>query len=134
MTLLKWPVLIIIGLVVAAGAGFGYYWTRMLPASQVEVRVGQTKPNPCTDVYTPLFVAVINHSRRTVTKVSYRLIAKRPGDSTNLAGGDDIRQFDGVTAPGGGLGYCQTVPNLSERFLSWQTLEWSAEIVSVSFE
>jgi len=134
MTLLKRPVLIIIGLVAVGGGGFGYYWTQMRPASQVEVRVGRTKPSPCTDLYTPLFIAVINHSRRTVTMVSYRLIAKRPGDSTNLVDGDDIRQFDGVTAPGGGLGYCQTVPNLTERFLSWETLEWTAEIVSVSFE
>jgi hypothetical protein len=134
MTLLRRPVLIIIGLVVVVGGGFGYYWTQLLPASQVEVRVGQAKPNPCTDVYTPLFIAVVNHSRRTVTKVGYRLIAKRPGDSTNLAEGDAIRQFDGVTPSGGGLGYCQPVPNLTERFLSWQTLEWSAEIVSVSFE
>ena len=133
MTLLRRPVLIIIGLVVVGGGGFGYYWTQMLPGSQVEVRV-QTKPNPCTDVYAPLFIAVINHSPRTVTKVSYRLIGKRPGDSTNLADGDGIRQFDGVTPPGGGLGYCQKVPNLTERFLSWQTLEWTAEIVSVSFE
>ena len=133
MTLLKRPVLIIIGLVAVGGGGFGYYWTQMLPPSQVEVRV-QTKPNPCTDVYAPLFIAVINHSRRTVTKVSYRLIGKRPGNSTNLADGDGIRQFDGVTAPGGALGYCQAAPLLTERFLSWQTLEWTAEIVSVSFE
>ncbi len=133
MTLLKRPVLIIIGLVVVGGGGFGYYWTQMLPAPQVEVRV-QTKPNPCTDAYAPLFVAVINHSRRTVTKVNYRLIATRPGYSTNLVDGNDLRQFDGVTPPGGGLGYCQTVPNIPERFLSWQTLEWTAEIVSVTFE
>jgi len=135
MTLLKRPALIIIGLVivVVGGGGFGYYWTQMLPPSQVEVRV-QTKPNPCTDVYAPLFIAVVNHSERTVTKVSYRLIGKRPGDSTNLADGDRIRQFDGVTAPGGGLGYCQAAPLLTERFLSWQSLEWTAEIVSVSFE
>ena len=133
MTLLKRTVLIIIGLIVVGGGGFGYYWTQLLPPSQVEVRV-QTKPNPCTDVYTPLFIAVINHSRRTVTKVNYRLIAKRPGYSTNLVDGNDLRQFDGVTPPGGGLGYCQTVPNIPERILSWQTLEWTAEIVSVSFE
>jgi hypothetical protein len=133
MPLLRRPVLIIIGLVVVGGGGFGYYWTQMLPGSQVEVRV-QTKPNPCTDVYAPLFIAVINHSPRTVTNVSYRLIGKQPGHSTNLADGDGIRQFDGVTPPGGGLGYCQKVPNLTERFLSWQTLEWTAEIVSVSFE
>jgi hypothetical protein len=133
MTLLKRPVLIIIGLVAVGGSGFGYYWTQMLPPSQVEVRV-QTKPNPCTDVYAPLFVAVINHSQRTVTKVSYRLIGKKPGNSTNLAAGDGIRQFDGATVPGGGLGYCQAAPLLTERFLSWQSLEWSAEIVSVSFE
>ena len=133
MTLLKRPVPIIIGLVVVGGGAFGYYWTQMLPASQIEVRV-QTKPNPCNEVYTPLFIAVINRSPRTVTKVSYRLIAKRPGDSANLADGDGIRQFDGVTPPGGGLGNCQTVPLLTERFLSWQTLEWTAEIVSVSFK
>ena len=125
--------LIIIGLVVVGGGGFGCYWTQMLPASQIEVRV-QTKPNPCTDVYTPLFIAVINHSRSTVTKVSYRLIAKRPGDSTNLVDGDGIRQFDGMTLPGGGLGNCQTVPLLKERFLSWQTVEWTAEFVAVSFK
>jgi hypothetical protein len=133
MTLLKRPVLIVIGLVVVGGAALGYYWIQMRPASQVEVRV-QTKPNPCTDVYTPLFIAVINRSPRTVAKVSYRLIAKRSGSSANLADGDGIRQFDGVTPPGGGLGNCQTVPLLTERFLSWQTLEWTAEIVSVSFK
>jgi len=132
MILLKRPVLIVIGLVVIGGA-LGYYWIEMRPASQIEVRV-QTKPNPCTEVYRPLFVAVINHSPRTVTKVSYRLIAKRPGESANLAEGDGIRQFDGVTPPGGGLGNCQAAPLLTERFLSWQTLEWTAEIVSVSFK
>ncbi len=133
-TLTRFP-LIIIGLVVVGGGGFGYfYWTRMLPASEVEVRVGRTEPNPCTHVYTPLFIAVVNHSRRTVTQVRYRLVAKRPGYSTNLVEGDDIRQFDGKTMPGGGLGSCEKVPLLTERFVSWRTLEWTAEIVSISFE
>ena len=81
----------------------------------MEVRV-QTKPNPCTDVYAPLFVAVINHSRRTVTKVRYRLIGKQPGSSTNLADGDGIRQFDGVTAPGGGLGSINSSSPLVPNF------------------
>jgi len=128
-------VLMIIGLIVAGGGvGFAYYWLRILPASQVEMRVGRTDPNPCTDVYQPLFVAVINHSQRTVAKISYRLIARRPGQGVNLVEGDDIRQFDGITPPGGGLGYCQKVPELRERFLSWRTLEWTAEIESISFQ
>jgi hypothetical protein len=133
---LRRPVPIIIGLIVAGGgSGVGYYyWPRMLPASQVEVRVAEVKPNPCTDVYTPLFVALLNRSRRTVTHVSYRLIAQYPGQSANLVEGDEIRQLSDITKPNKGLGYCQKVPQLTERFVSWQTLEWTAEIVSISFE
>jgi len=133
---LKLTVLIVVGLIaVGGGGGFGYYyWTQMLPASQVEVRVAEVKPNPCTDVYSPLFVALLNRSRRTVTHVRYRLIAKHPGYSTNLVEGDEIRQLNDITKPNRGLGYCQKVPQLTERFVSWQSLEWTAEIVSVSFE
>lgn len=134
--LLKRPAAIIAGLIViGGGGGFGhYYWTQMLPASQVEVRVAQVTPNPCTDVYSPLFVALLNRSRRTVTHVRYRLIAEHPGQSTNLVEGDEIRELNDITGPNKGLGYCKTVPSLTERFVSWQTLDWTAEIVSVSFE
>ena len=131
----KRAALIVTGLiVVGGGGGFGYYWTQMLPASQVEVRVAQAQPNPCTDVYTPLFVALLNRSRRTVIHVSYRLIAQHPGQNANLVEGDEIRQLNDLTKPNKGLGYCQKVPQLTERFVSWQTLEWTAEIVSISFE
>jgi hypothetical protein len=132
----KRPVLIIIGLIViGVGGGFGYYYrTQVQPTSQVEVRVNQVKPNPCTDVYSPLFVALLNRSRRTVTQVRYRLIARHPGDSINRVEGDEIRQLNEITKPNSGLGYCQKVPLLTERFVSWQSLEWTAEIVSVSFE
>jgi hypothetical protein len=127
--------LIGIGLIVVGGGGFGYYYrTQMLPASQVEVRVNQIKPNPCTDVYTPLFVALLNRSPRTVTQLRYRLIARHPGDSTNRVEGDEIRQLNDIAKPNSGLGYCQKVPLLTERFVSWRSLEWTAEIVSVSFE
>jgi hypothetical protein len=130
----KRSLLIIIGLVVVGGGGFGYYYrTRMLPASQVEVRVAQVKPNPCTDVYAPLFVALLNRSGKTVTQVRYRLIGRHPGDSANLVEGDEVRQLNDITEPGRGLGYCQAAPLLTERFVSWQSLEWTAEIVSVSF-
>jgi hypothetical protein len=133
--ILKQIVLIIIGLIVVGGVGFAYYyWIRILPASQVEVRVNQTKPNPCTEVYTPLFVALLNRSSRTVTQVRYRLIARHPGQSANLVEGDEIRQLGEIAKPNSGLGYCQKVPLLTERFLSWQSVEWTAEIVSVSFE
>lgn len=126
---------IVIGLIVVGGVGFAYYyWIRILPASQVEVRVNQASPNPCTDVYSPLFVALLNRSRRTVTHVQYRLIARHPGQSANLAEDDGVRQLDDVTKPNRGLGYCQKVPLLTERFLSWQSVDWTAEIVSVSFE
>ena len=134
MTLLKRPVLIIIGLVAVGGGGFGYYWTQLLPASQVEVQVAQRKPNTCTDVYAPLFVALLNRSPRTVTHVSYRLIAQHPGQSINLVEADEIRQLNDIAKPHRGFGYCQKVPLLTERFVSWQSLEWTAEIVSVSFE
>lgn len=132
----KRTALIIIGLiVVGGGGGFGYYYrTQMLPASQVEVRVAQVKPNPCTDVYAPLFVALLNRSGKTVTQVRYRLVARHPGGSANLVEGDEIRQLDDLAAPSRGLGYCQKVPLLTERFVSWQSLDWTAEIVSVSFE
>ena len=106
----------------------------MLPASRVEVRVAQAKPNPCTDVYAPLFVALLNRSPRTVTQVRYQLVAQHPGQSTNLVDGDEIRQLSDIAKPNRGLGYCQKVPLLTERFVSWQSLEWTAEIVSVSFE
>jgi hypothetical protein len=132
---LKRPVLIVIGLiVVGGGAGFAYYRTQMQPSSQVEVRVAEVKPNPCTDVYSPLFVALLNRSSRTITHVNYRLIARHPGESANLVEGDEIRQLNDVTPPKKGLGYCQRVPLLTERFVSWQSLDWTAEIVSVSFE
>lgn len=131
----KRSLLIIIGLIVVGGGGLGYHYrTRMLPASQVEVRVAQVKPNPCTDVYAPLFVALLNRSGKTVTQVRYRLIARHPGDSANLVEGDEVRQLNDITEPGRGLGYCQTAPLLTERFVSWQSLEWTAEIVSVSFQ
>jgi hypothetical protein len=133
---LKRSVLIIVGLiVVGGGGGFGYYYsTEMRPASQVEVRVAHVKPNPCTEVYSPLFVALLNRSSRTVTQVRYRLIARHPGQRANLVEGDEIRQLGEITKPNSGLGYCQKVPLLTERFLSWQSVEWTAEIVSVSFE
>ena len=132
---LKRHVLIIIGLIVVGGVGFAYYyWIRILPASQVEVRVNQTEPNPCTEAYTPLFVALLNRSPRTVTQVRYRLIARHPGDSINRVDGDEIRQLNEMAKPNSGLGYCQTVPLLTERFVSWRSLDWTAEIVSVSFE
>ena len=132
---LKGRGLIVIALiVVGGGAGFAYYWIQMQPASQVEVRVNQTEPNPCTEAYTPLFVALLNRSPRTVTQVRYRLIARHPGDSINRVEGDEIRQLDEIAKPHSGLGYCQKVPLLTERFVSWRTLDWTAEIVSVSFE
>src|SRR5215510_11851042 len=131
---LKRPALIIIGLIVVGGAAIGYYRTQVMPASQVEVRVAEVKPNPCTDVYAPLFVALLNRSRRTVTHVSYRLVAQHPGQSTNLVEGDEVRQLNDITKPKKGLGYCQRVPQLTERFVSWQSLDWTAEIVSISFE
>lgn len=132
---LKQIVQIIIGLIVVGGVGFGYYyWIRIVPASQVEVRVNQIKPNPCTEVYTPLFVALVNRSPRTVTQVRYRLIARHPGDSINRVDGDEIRQVNDIAKPNSGLGYCQKVPLLTERFVSWRSLDWTAEIVSVSFE
>jgi len=131
----KWTALIIVGLiVVGGGAGFAYYRSQMLPASEVEVRVAEVKPNPCTDVYSPLFVALLNRSSRTVTHVNYRLIARHPGESANLVEGDEIRQLNDITPPKKGLGYCQRVPLLTERFVSWQSLDWTAEIVSVSFQ
>lgn len=132
---LKQIVLIVIGLVVVGGLGFAYYyWIRILPASQVEVRVNQTTPTPCTEAYTPLFVALLNRSPRTVTEVRYRLIARHPGDSVNRVEGDEIRQLKEIAKPHSGLGYCQPVPLLTERFVSWRSLDWTAEIVSVSFE
>ena len=105
-----------------------------MPASQIEIRVNRAKPNPCTDVYSPLFVALINRSPRTVTHVSYRLIARHPGESTNLVDGDEIRQLNDIAKPNRGFGYCQKVPLLTERFVSWQSLDWTAEVVSVDFE
>jgi len=130
------PVLIVITLIaVGGGGGLGYYyWTQMQPASQVEVRVANVEPNPCTDVYSPLFVALLNRSSRTVTQVRYRLIAQHPGFTTNLVEGDEVRQLSDIAKPHKGLGYCQKVPQLTERFVSWQSLDWTAEIVSVSFE
>ena len=130
----KQTVLSVISLIVVGGGGGYYYWTQMRPVSQVEVRVNQIKPNPCTDVYAPLFVALLNRSPRTVTQLRYRLIARHPGDSTNRVEGDAIRQIDGITKPNSGIGYCQKVPLLTERFVSWRSLEWAAEIVSVNFE
>ncbi|HUL04925.1 MAG TPA: hypothetical protein VLV76_01240, partial [Candidatus Acidoferrum sp.] len=116
----KWTALIIVGLiVVGGGAGFAYYRSQMQPASEVEVRVAEVKPNPCTDVYSPLFVALLNRSSRTVTHVNYRLIARHPGESANLVEGDEIRQLNDITPPKKGLGYCQRVPLLTERFVSW---------------
>ena len=98
-------VLIVIALiVVGGGAGFAYYWIQMQPASQVEVRVAEVSPNPCTDVYSPLFVALLNRSSRTVTHVNYRLIARHPGESANLVEGDEIRQLNDITPPQKGLG------------------------------
>jgi hypothetical protein len=132
---LKRHVLIVVGVIVVGGGGCGYYyWIQMLPASQVEVQVAQRKPNPCTDVYAPLFVALLNRSPRTVIHVSYRLIAQHPGQGTNLVEGDEIRQLTDIAKPHRGFGYCQKVPLLTERFVSWQSLDWTAEIVSVSFE
>ena len=132
---LKRHVLIIIGLIVVGGVGFAYYyWIRMLPASQVEVRVNQTEPNPCTELYKPLFIALLNRSPRTVTEVRFRLIARHPGDSVNRVEGDEIRQLNEITKPHSGLAYCQPVPLLTERFVSWRSLDWTAEVVSVSFQ
>ena len=132
---LKRHALIVIGLIVVGGVGFAYYyWIRILPASQVEVRVNQTMPNSCTEVYKPLFVALLNRSPRTVTQVRFRLIARHPGESVNRVEGDEIRQLDEAAKPHSGLAYCQTVPLLTERFVSWRSLDWSAEIVSVSFQ
>src|SRR5215813_266271 len=131
----KRTVLIVIGLVlIACGAGFAYYRSRLQPASEVEVRVAEVQPNPCTDVYSPLFVALLNRSSRTVTHVNYRLIAQHPGFTTNLVEGDEVRQLSDIAKPHKGLGYCQKVPQLTERFVSWQSLDWTAEIVSISFE
>ena len=131
----KPPALIFIGLIVVGGVGFAYYyWIRILPASQVEVRVNQTEPNPCTEAYKPLFVALLNRSPRTVSQVRFRLIARHPGDSVNRVEGDEIRQLNEIAKPHSGLGYCQKVPLLTERFVSWRSLDWTAEIVSVSFE
>jgi hypothetical protein len=133
---LKWTALIVFGLVIIVIGGIwtDNYWNETLPKSQVQVQMQSTWQDKCDDPF-PLFVAIVNNSRRTVERVTFWPVAKRPGHSTDLVE-YSARDYstDKILKPGEGYAQCWAVPPLSDKSADWRTLEWSVGPVSVQFE
>jgi hypothetical protein len=136
--------LLLVGLaVVALGAVYTWnyryglaYWhswytnDRHVPNVMVTVNA---QDRGCTDPQYPIAVELENKSGRTVERVSFYLVAKRPGRSSNLVSGGQ-RSSDHILAPGQKIGLCFREPQLSEAVEDpRKNLEWSHDIKIVTF-
>ena len=138
---LKWTVLIILAIAILGGGGTWayFYWTDTLPTSQIKITVNKQGLDPqgkptCTDPTRPLFILIFNDSRRTLSYVSFRLVAKQPDHSTNLVTDFAYATSDYITEPGIGGGSCWSLPDLASTAGDWRTLDWTAEVNSARFE
>lgn len=80
----------------------------------------------------PIQISIANDSNRTIEFVQFRLVAKRPGHSTNLVEDMGNLNSDRILRPNEEAVLCRQAPSLSLPFSS-ADLEWSARIDSVRF-
>jgi hypothetical protein len=131
----KWLLIALAGLVALLAIGIGIYfghawYTYDRHAALVEPVVRIDGELCKTGAY-PLFIAFNNKSSKTIDRVSFHIIAKVPGYSSNIS---DYRTIssDRIIKPSQGLGTCYSLPKLSEDALP-STLNWSLGSVTYTF-
>jgi hypothetical protein len=132
----KWVLIasgLLIGLATVTWAGFYYYgWythDRHVPNVQFII---STDRKECADDKWPLHVIVGNKSERTIEKVSFTFVARRPQRSSDLARFHSYDD-DHIIPPQQGYGMCWAAPELSERIDDVRKLEWSIGYKSITF-
>ncbi|MDD3836970.1 MAG: hypothetical protein WCY15_05350 [Phenylobacterium sp.] len=88
------------------------------------------------DAEFPLFIGIVNKSRRTVKRTYLALEARRPDRSTNLVSysGQSLDN-DAIIKPGEGWGNCWSVPELTglDQTESARTLVWSVRATTAEW-
>ncbi|MDI3560011.1 hypothetical protein [Bradyrhizobium sp. Arg816] len=123
--------LIGLALVIWAGiCGFGWYThDRHVPNVQFIV---STDRKECVDDKWPIHLIIGNGSERTIEKVSFAFVARRPERSTDLARYHSYSD-DHIIPPQKGYGICWAAPELSEKVDDVRTLEWTIGSKSITF-
>jgi hypothetical protein len=126
--IVKW-LLIVTGVLVAltaigVGLFFAHSWythDRHVSSIQLYASFDQSV---CTTTEYPIAVVVMNKSSATIKHTSFRLEARVPGRSTNIAAYDSYSD-DHIIKPGESFTYCWRVPKLYEKVDDYSKLNWS---------
>jgi len=113
----------------------GYFWldnyvNNTIPREKVIIDASLDKT---CDKDFPIYVKILNGSDRTIEKVSFDLVARYPGRSTNVAG-FHYYSDDHVLKPLTGFGSCWKAPlDDSHKNEPVASFEWSAKINYINF-
>src|SRR5262245_34400240 len=124
-------------LLVAAGVitglvMFGIYQAEQRQIERVSFNVvaGLCKDSPLH----PLGIGIVNKSSKTVHEVSFYIVARRPGYSSDLVSGG-YHSWDRIIPPGEGEAACWAYPDLrGSAAVDKSALEWSVRRVHVRFK
>lgn len=130
----KWLLVCVIGLVGLTGAIaadiYGYhYWTYVRHAANIEYVVNT---ETCKDDEYPVFVGFENRSMRKLERVSFRLVGKRTGRSTDIAEYQTYSD-DYIINPKAGRGMCWRAPLRANIKENPRTLECSVHDAAYTF-
>ena len=132
---------ILVGILVLVAAAVGiYFWVqnnREVAERSLVTGTAKYDPQRCADPKFPIFVSITNNASKTVNKITFDLIAKRPGYSSSVY--SDYTNTDRIMS---GHTVSSTCWSLDSFYVKdglikgsrISQLEWSIQIWSVTFQ